>query len=368
MRCSLVFLSILLASCRTPSSGSSVKQLTYGLNKPLVPPPCTQGESVTYMLQAADPTPVVTASDGLPPFRDGTVGFVAPDANRRIRFDLCVGDDATLSLAAVATKGIQAGKALIVPEAGAVIKGLDKVIFDQDYTALDITIPFNTKRFDSTGSLGQPEASTGRLIIKGLAAPGVAVVAEIDDIKVSGSPNKAARVTSNAAIGRIVAGNPETAVVCPNQGFEAPFAFTRGTARFSGTLCEYIGTSGTSPYQYAKIVVTDSNPLLPAAVRDQPQTLTGAELKAAVTQVIPHHNICEATQVKLPSATYIWRMFSGNGGFEGNCGAVPEIPDAPVGSASNFADPIVWKAKYGGDAWQEGVGGGHPLHPAAVGQ
>lgn len=288
---------------------------------------CESGSPFFFMLVKTDAA--------LPTFESLKVGIEPRSSDPEVesaekaftvRLGICQIDDDVILKQAVTFNGEEMN-AMTIPESSTV-EGLREVLFDQDYTKLNLNIPYETTSFPEF-SFGSPSPSAGRLIVRGVEGQSLAYFLTVDGDLID-SPKILVGTFELSEDG----GTGDDA--CSPMGLILQNnSYTIGDVTFSIDGC-YAGAMKSGP-KLVKIVVTDNSENLDAALRGKAIDV-GMD---TVQQNFNHHWACESVVIKLPHATYA--MTASNAASQtGACENLPEAPhrtDHDGGLAYRFSYP-----------------------------
>jgi hypothetical protein len=368
---SLVFAGLCWSACRTPPAAENeVKDLAPAANLVNVATAetpddipaltCDTGEFFSFMLVPPVP-PVANAAIELP--RDPVSGLPLnlglPSDSRNARFDVCVNENADpetaklMRIVLVGSARLDAahGFNIVTPPQPVDDAELDKVLFGEAGVT-ELVVP--------TKIVEQPDRSLKNLLQIHSWSVGDQVlvsVAKLMQIKNPGEPEGPV-VGLSAMVGKLIPGDP---VVPEGEALECGTApavvrtFKIETATFAAKLCtNFIGTAGTTNYEFLGMTVTDDNPALPADVRGKAFTLEGDAFAQSFAYKKRHHNVCDSFAMHLPHAIYAATNAPFGEAVQG-CEAADVVPDAPTRAASDQSPSFYYRVKYGAGAWQQFV-------------
>ncbi len=145
-------------------------------------------------------------------------------------------------------------------------------------------------------------------------------------------------------VGGLGPGDPFGGRPCPFGHTPLEETFRLGTATFAVGGCSFLGGGATTGYEFHRLSVEDSNPLLMPADRARLTFATKAEVDAVLTYRWNHHNACDSFHLALPHADY-----AASSAPMAGCGM--QVPNAPPRQFEEpFDAPVKYRFRYYGGA------------------
>jgi hypothetical protein len=302
---------------------------------------CAPGtEPDSFSLAAQTKLPSIQGLE-LPPFDKPAFRKVkAPDVNENLRLDVCLRETSQgteLTLHRAVLMGMFSSIAEVSVPADAVVEGLSQAIFGTGIGTLRIDIPFHEQL---TGTHRYPRKES--LLVRGGQGFVVAAV----------NHKEKGQLVSNLLVGDLVEGDALAGKLCGPQHRQEERTLTLGTAKLELTVCiGGAGTSGTFPYSFARVSVTDASDHLPAGLRGKRFTVQDAtELKRVFPFKVNHHNTCDSFALHLPHAIYAATSFTGSPPDSDRCDHPRVVEDAPTGTLAEHHGGIGYRIHYQGGA------------------
>jgi hypothetical protein len=318
-----------LSGCRTTGASSQVVDT-------LPPITCDVGEpdSFTFAPLEFTPPPRLVRFSGQPNL---TFNLVPQNVDRGmyIRLDTCLiigGNDDVILKRVILRQQAVSEETIYTVANSSVVQGLAKAIFEGDHSELNIRI-FPVGEFDSTLLVSGWRMEDGRTFA-------TATTGRIDGNRISSN-------SIGLLTGTVLRGDPLVSVTCPAGQIPSPAQFRIGTALFDTKLCYGAGGGETTAYTVTDLVITDSNPALPAEAR-APQEFHGEEsVRSVMNFRWNHHNACDSFYVKLPHSEY-----AATAAAMAGCGL--PVENAPERNIEDERRTVLYRTKYSDGAWQDG--------------
>ncbi|MCC6874170.1 MAG: hypothetical protein IT378_07660, partial [Sandaracinaceae bacterium] len=125
-------------------------------------------------------------------------------------------------------------------------------------------------------------------------------------------------------------------------------SFQLATATFEVGACTFLGGGETFGYRIHYLAVTDTNAALTPAEQQRIELAGEPAVDAALTYRWNHHNGCDSFHLALPHADY-----AATASPLAGCGL--PVPEAPPRDISDPDRTVLYRIRYHGGAWTDGV-------------
>lgn len=310
---------------------------------------CPDGTPMThYSLTAIAAAPPLASID-LPNLHPNTIIAIAgSEGAHHLRLDVCRdGAGAPTIQSMMAVEASFEAPRLYLPDP-AVTAQQERFIETPLGQVFELRIPPADLRVE-----GLAAALTGdlrALRIRVLGMNGTLIVGHADFIAVARGEVTATAITYTALtviVGGLAAGDAFAGRRCPFGHTPLDETFRLGTATFEVGGCSFLGGGATMGYEFHRLTVEDTNPLLMPADRAKLEFATKAAVDAVLTYKWNHHNACDSFHLALPHADY-----AASSAPMAGCGT--QVPNAPPRMFEEpFDAPVKYRFRYYGGAWTD---------------
>lgn len=221
--------------------------------------------------------------------------LVSPDAEHRLRLDVCGESDNSVELAQVVYDDFRGDQ--VVLSGRQYSKGLADALFDQNYDGLDFTAFTPQDPLSSDAVFG--------IHLQGWRDGERSFVTAVE--LMSRGFSEVEFVNHKVLVGSLEFGNPFPEMGCSPGETQKDLKFSIGTALIEANVCSFLVADQSRGYRILKVSIDDQNPKLGPDAREKVSYTTVEEIAAHADVHYTHHNADDVWNFHTEAAAYRYK-------------------------------------------------------------